>query len=211
MVVSDEWDMRQLRFFYRFDIQVWDFAFLSNLKLWRVCCSNKLLPWGGKLTSESLKFFFSIVIWTRFSSSHEKLDILFLAFTDYYKVWLSLMNQATEETDVSQISLNREAPHRYLTWRTQKDPGYNLLKRLIGVTLAEVFLPSDVKDDIDKLNVDLNNTAGTLRQKAHLNSLKLRFVFDNVRSSMIAIAIVMLLASNPKSPLFITHLNQILR
>ncbi|KAI7743474.1 hypothetical protein M8C21_011325 [Ambrosia artemisiifolia] len=97
----------------------------------------ELLPWGGKLTSESLKFFSPIVIWTRFSSSREKHNILFSAFTDYYKAWLSLMNQATKETDSSQISLNREAQHRYLTWRAQKDPGYHLLKRLIGETLAE--------------------------------------------------------------------------
>lgn len=46
----------------------------------------QLLPWGGKLTSESLKFFSPIVIWTRFSSSYENYDILFSAFTDYYKV-----------------------------------------------------------------------------------------------------------------------------
>ncbi|KAL8196094.1 hypothetical protein R6Q57_025094 [Mikania cordata] len=80
----------------------------------------ELLPWGGKLTSESLQFFSPIVIWTKFSSSHEKHNILFSAFKDYYKAWLNLMNQATEETDVSQISLNREAQHRYLTWRAQK-------------------------------------------------------------------------------------------
>ncbi|KAF5778595.1 hypothetical protein HanXRQr2_Chr12g0549371 [Helianthus annuus] len=71
--------------------------------------------------------------------------------------------------------------------------GYLSLAKTVSV--AQVFLPSDVKDDIDKLNVDLNNAAGTLRQKTHLNSQKLRFVFDTVRSSMIAIAILMLLVS----------------
>ncbi|KAK9059105.1 hypothetical protein SSX86_021724 [Deinandra increscens subsp. villosa] len=97
----------------------------------------QLLPWGGKLTSESLKFFSPIVIWTRFSSSHEKHNLLFSAFTDYYKAWLSLMNEATEETNASRISLNQEAQHRYLTWRAQKDPGYHVLKRLIGETHAK--------------------------------------------------------------------------
>ncbi|XP_076890358.1 uncharacterized protein LOC143541405 [Bidens hawaiensis] len=63
------------------------------------------------------------------------------------------------------------------------------------VNVAQIFLPSDVKDDIDKLNVDLNNAAGTLKEKTHLNSQKIRLVFDTVRSSMIAIAIVMLLVS----------------
>ncbi|KAJ0803012.1 putative phytochromobilin:ferredoxin oxidoreductase [Helianthus annuus] len=111
----------------------------------------ELLPWGGKLTGESLKFFSPIVIWTRFSSSHEKHDILFSAFTDYYKAWLGLMNQATEETDVSQISLNREAQHRYLTWRAQKDPGYNLLKRLIGETLAEDVVKKFLFNGVNEL------------------------------------------------------------
>ncbi|KAF5816410.1 putative phytochromobilin:ferredoxin oxidoreductase [Helianthus annuus] len=111
----------------------------------------ELLPWGGKLTGESLKFFSPIVIWTRFSSSHEKHDILFSAFTDYYKAWLGLMNQATKETDVSQISLNREAQHRYLTWRAQKDPGYNLLKRLIGETLAEDVVKKFLFNGVNEL------------------------------------------------------------
>jgi phytochromobilin:ferredoxin oxidoreductase len=47
----------------------------------------QLLPWGGKLTSESLKFFSPIVIWTRFTPSELKNDVLYSAFTDYYKVW----------------------------------------------------------------------------------------------------------------------------
>lgn len=48
--------------------------------------SMQLLPWGGKLTGESLRFFSPIVIWTRFTSSQHKGDILFDAFNDYYKV-----------------------------------------------------------------------------------------------------------------------------
>ncbi|XP_076944161.1 phytochromobilin:ferredoxin oxidoreductase, chloroplastic-like [Bidens hawaiensis] len=112
---------------------------------------TELLPWGGKLTGESLKFFSPIVIWTRFSSSHGNHDILFSAFKDYYKAWLHLMNQATEETDVSQISLNREAQHRYLTWRAQKDPGYQLLKRLIGETLAKDVVKKFLFNGVNEL------------------------------------------------------------
>ncbi|KAI3804423.1 hypothetical protein L1987_25955 [Smallanthus sonchifolius] len=111
----------------------------------------ELLPWGGKLTSESLKFFSPIVIWTKFSSSQEKHNILFSAFTDYYKAWFSLMNQATEETDASQISLNREAQHRYLTWRAQKDPGYHLLKRLIGETRAKDVVKKFLFNGVNEL------------------------------------------------------------
>lgn len=44
----------------------------------------------------------------------------FQLLTINWQAWLSLMHQATEETDASQITLNLEAQHRYLTWRTQK-------------------------------------------------------------------------------------------
>ena len=47
----------------------------------------QLLPWGGKLTSESIKFFSPIVIWTKFTPSQEKYDVLYSALVDYYKVW----------------------------------------------------------------------------------------------------------------------------
>jgi phytochromobilin:ferredoxin oxidoreductase len=46
----------------------------------------QLLPWGGKITSESLRFFSPIVIWTTVASSHLVHDLLFSAFVDYYKV-----------------------------------------------------------------------------------------------------------------------------
>jgi phytochromobilin:ferredoxin oxidoreductase len=98
---------------------------------------SELLPWGGKLTSESLKFFSPIVIWTKFSSSQNKHSILYSAFMDYYKAWLELMNMAKAETDAAKISYNCEAQHRYLTWRAEKDPGHGLLKKLIGETLAK--------------------------------------------------------------------------
>lgn len=46
----------------------------------------QLLPWGGKLTSESIKFFSPIVIWSKFTSSQDKHDALCSAFMEYYKV-----------------------------------------------------------------------------------------------------------------------------
>ncbi|KAK3040746.1 hypothetical protein RJ639_029268, partial [Escallonia herrerae] len=63
------------------------------------------------------------------------------------------------------------------------------------VNVAQVFLPSDVKDDIDKLNADLNAAADTLRQKTNENSAKIRRVFNAVRSTLITVAAVMLLVS----------------
>ncbi|KAF3453162.1 hypothetical protein FNV43_RR03599 [Rhamnella rubrinervis] len=68
-----------------------------------------LLPWGGKLTSECLKFFSPIVLWTKFTSSQCNHDVLFSAFMDYYKAWLQLMKEATEEADPSGLNCNRVA------------------------------------------------------------------------------------------------------
>ncbi|GAB2277058.1 Phytochromobilin:ferredoxin oxidoreductase, chloroplastic [Dionaea muscipula] len=112
---------------------------------------EELLPWGGKITSESLKFFSPIVIWTKFSSSQGKHDALFDAFKDYYAAWLDLMEQALEETDASKILHNREAQHRYLTWRTEKDPGHQLLKKLIGEDRAKDLLRDFLFNGVDVL------------------------------------------------------------
>ncbi|KAI4306636.1 hypothetical protein L6164_029897 [Bauhinia variegata] len=111
----------------------------------------ELLPWGGKLTSESIRFFSPIVIWTKFTSSPQTYDILYSAFRDYYKVWLQLIGKAVEETDASQIFGNCEAQHKYLTWRAEKDPGQGLLKRLIGETLAKDLLRSFLFNGVDEL------------------------------------------------------------
>ncbi|KAK9273959.1 hypothetical protein L1049_018771 [Liquidambar formosana] len=111
----------------------------------------ELLPWGGKLTSESLRFFSPIVIWTKFTSTPYMQDVLYSAFKDYYMAWLELMDQAAEETDASRIICNREAQHKYLTWRTQKDPGHQVLKKLIGETLAKDLLRRFLFDGINEL------------------------------------------------------------
>ncbi|KAK4789769.1 hypothetical protein SAY86_017073 [Trapa natans] len=99
-----------------------------------------LLPWGGKLTSESVKFFSPIVIWTRFSTSPYLHDVLYSAFKDYLKAWLLLSDFGEKETNPSGIIANQEAQHRYLAWREEKDPGYNLLKRLVGEAEAKTVV-----------------------------------------------------------------------
>ncbi|XP_027098328.1 uncharacterized protein [Coffea arabica] len=63
------------------------------------------------------------------------------------------------------------------------------------VNVAQLFLPSDVKNDIDRLNVELNDAADTLEAKTDENSGKIERVFNTVRSAMIAVAVVMLLIS----------------
>ncbi|XP_048139746.1 phytochromobilin:ferredoxin oxidoreductase, chloroplastic isoform X1 [Rhodamnia argentea] len=111
----------------------------------------ELLPWGGKLTGESLRFFSPIVIWTRFESSQHMHDVLYSAFVDYLKAWLLLMDRGIRETDASHIIANCEAQHRYLTWRAEKDPGYQVLKRLIGETHAKNVVRSFLFDGVDSL------------------------------------------------------------
>ncbi|XP_059625029.1 phytochromobilin:ferredoxin oxidoreductase, chloroplastic [Cornus florida] len=112
---------------------------------------TELLPWGGKITSESLRFFSPIVIWSKFPSSQDNHNALYSAFMDYYKAWLELIDQATKETDASRIICNCEAQHRYLTWRAEKDPGHQVLKKLIGETLSKDLLRNFLFDGIDKL------------------------------------------------------------
>lgn len=48
------------------------------------------------------------------------------------------------------------------------------------VNVAQIFLPSDVKDDIDHLNMDLNSAADTLEQNTNENSSQIREVFNAV-------------------------------
>ncbi|KVH97590.1 hypothetical protein Ccrd_000256 [Cynara cardunculus var. scolymus] len=54
--------------------------------------------------------------------------------------------------------------------------GYLSLAKTVNV--AQFYLPSDVKDSIDKLNIDLNAASDKLGRKTHQNSQKIRTVFD---------------------------------
>lgn len=111
----------------------------------------QLFPWGGKLTSESLKFFSPIVIWTKFPPSQDRYECLYSAFKEYYKAWLELIAQAPEEIDASYIKCNREAQHKYLTWRAEKDPGHGILKRLIGERHAQDLVRDFLFNGLDEL------------------------------------------------------------
>ncbi|XVE92074.1 hypothetical protein REPUB_Repub01dG0066200 [Reevesia pubescens] len=61
------------------------------------------------------------------------------------------------------------------------------------INVAQVFLPSDVLTDIDKLNIDLNTAADTLIEKTSENAGKIRRVFNVVRLALITVAAVMLI------------------
>lgn len=49
-----------------------------------------------------------------------------------------------------------------------------------SIKVAEMFLPSDIMDGIDNLNVDLNTAADTLSDHTNENSVKMRKVFNAV-------------------------------
>ncbi|XP_061339272.1 uncharacterized protein LOC133285961 isoform X2 [Gastrolobium bilobum] len=57
----------------------------------------------------------------------------------------------------------------------------------------EMLLPSDIMDDIDNLNMDLNTAADTLSEQTNENSVKIRKVFNAVHLALIVMAAVMLL------------------
>lgn len=44
----------------------------------------------------------------------------------YLQAWLELMDKASEDTDIPQITSNLEAQHRYLTWRAEKVGGVRI-------------------------------------------------------------------------------------
>ncbi|KAK7310082.1 hypothetical protein RJT34_07327 [Clitoria ternatea] len=64
-----------------------------------------------------------------------------------------------------------------------------------SINVAEMLLPSDIMNDIDNLNKDLNAAADTLSEKTNENSVEIQKVFNDVRLALIVmVAIVFLLA-----------------
>ncbi|KAJ7555447.1 hypothetical protein O6H91_05G038300 [Diphasiastrum complanatum] len=111
----------------------------------------KLLPWGGKLTAESLQFFSPIVLWTKPHRSADVQEILFSAFQDYLLAWLSLLEVAVEAPDKVVLAQNQEAQHRYLMWRATKDPGRPVLTKLIGDVACEKYIKEFLFSGLESL------------------------------------------------------------
>lgn len=88
---------------------------------------------------------------------------------------------------VGQDEFHGEALHTLNYVVNQSDYTVQTLRNVTGylslaktVKVAQFFLSSDVIDDIDKLNADLNTAAETLWEKTHENSGKISRVFDAV-------------------------------
>ena len=52
------------------------------------------------------------------------------------------------------------------------------------INVAQLFLPPNVNDDIDKLNADLHKAANELKEKTSENSAKIKKVFNAVYEFM---------------------------
>ncbi|TYH44687.1 hypothetical protein ES332_D11G212300v1 [Gossypium tomentosum] len=61
------------------------------------------------------------------------------------------------------------------------------------INVAELFFPSNVITDTDKLNIDLNAVADTLTEKTDENAVKIRRVFNVVQLALISVVAVMLI------------------
>ncbi|MCO5585866.1 hypothetical protein L7F22_039799 [Adiantum nelumboides] len=51
-----------------------------------------------------------------------------------------MMEGAKATSDLTEVSRNRQAQHRYLLWRATKDPGRPLLHRLFGEAWCETYI-----------------------------------------------------------------------
>nr|DAD31962.1 TPA_asm: hypothetical protein HUJ06_010813 [Nelumbo nucifera] len=128
-------------------------------------------------------------------NSHRICFILLLVFTCAAAVGCILLS-------VGQDKFHDEALHTLHYVLNQSDYTVQTLRNVTAflslaktINVNEVILPSDVKDEIDKLNWDLNAAANTLTEKSAESSGKIRKVFNAVRSTLIAVAAVMLLLS----------------
>ncbi|XP_021824263.1 uncharacterized protein LOC110765442 [Prunus avium] len=119
--------------------------------------------------------------------------ILLLVFTCAAAIGCILLSVGQDEFhDEAMRTLNYVVNQSDYTVQTLRNvTEYLSLAKAISV--AQVFLPSDVMDGIDKLNLDLNAAANTLTEKTSENSVKIKRVFGAVRSALITVAAVMLL------------------
>lgn len=88
---------------------------------------------------------------------------------------------------MGQVDFHGEAMHTLDYVVNQSDYTVETLRNVTGylslaktISVAQIFLPSDVKNDIDQLNVDLSSAADTLEQKTKENSSKIRKVLSKV-------------------------------
>ncbi|KAI3875451.1 hypothetical protein MKX03_032157 [Papaver bracteatum] len=103
---------------------------------------------------------------------------------------------------VGQDEFHGEVMHALTYVATQSDYVVQTLRNVTqylsiakNIKVDQLFLSPDVKDEIDKLNMDLSAAANTLTEKTCENSGRIKKLFNAVRSALISMAAVMLLLS----------------
>ncbi|KAL3729378.1 hypothetical protein ACJRO7_026487 [Eucalyptus globulus] len=138
---------------------------------------SQLLPWVGNLTGESLRFFSPIVIWTRFKSSQHMHDAWLVLMDLGIRETDASQIIANREAQHRYLTLRAEKVNHLVTHllpylhlqptcevyllhahaETIEDPGYEVLKRLLGETQAKIemsftaILRSFLFDRVDSL------------------------------------------------------------
>ncbi|XP_010474269.1 PREDICTED: uncharacterized protein LOC104753766 [Camelina sativa] len=157
---------------------IWLLSFGSLLVVyhcfkWRVCDKSK----GSSFDSRRICF------------------ILLIVFTCVAAVGCILLS-------VGQDKFHTEAIHTLKYVVNQSDYTVEILHNVTQylslaktINVTAISIPSNVMDEIDKLNVNLNTAAVTLEEKTTDNAAKIETVFYAVRSALITVATVMLILS----------------
>ncbi|XP_010427929.1 PREDICTED: uncharacterized protein LOC104712678 [Camelina sativa] len=121
--------------------------------------------------------------------------ILLIVFTCVAAVGCILLS-------VGQDKFHTEAMHTLKYVVNQSDYTVEILQNVTQylslaktINVTAISIPSNVMDEIDKLNVNLNTAAVTLEEKTTDNAAKIKRVFYAVRSALITVATVMLILS----------------
>ncbi|CAI5494696.1 unnamed protein product, partial [Closterium sp. Naga37s-1] len=95
------------------------------------------LPWGGEFTAESLQFFSPALLWAKLPLDADVTAHVLPAFQEYLQAWLRMVEACEPTSDPAVMAHNMESQHRYICWRSVKDPGRPLLTRLFGSERCE--------------------------------------------------------------------------
>ncbi|CAI5962552.1 unnamed protein product [Closterium sp. NIES-64] len=95
------------------------------------------LPWGGEFTAESLQFFSPALLWAKLPLDADVTAHVLPAFKEYLQAWLRMVEACEPTSDPAVMAHNMESQHRYICWRSVKDPGRPLLTRLFGSERCE--------------------------------------------------------------------------
>eukprot|EP00898_Chlorokybus_atmophyticus_P006967 jgi/Chlat1/7271/Chrsp58S06876 len=118
---------------------------------------RQFLPDGGALPAEATQFFSPAVLWSRAMERSAILEHLYPAFVQYLQashdlVYLDYVDSAEATTDSRAEEANRDAQHKYLTYRAVKDPGRGVLTRYFGAELTEAYIQEFLFSGVDTLS-----------------------------------------------------------